>query len=152
MTFDIVTIFPAMCEPVLSVGVVGRAIARGVLRVHVRDLREFTTDRHRTVDDVPFGGGPGMVMKAEPVFKALDEIGAEAAQRGLAPPTVLLTSPQGRPFTQRTAQRLSQLAHVVLLCGRYEGIDDRVRSRVDEEISVGVCVTRWVKHLTVVSV
>jgi tRNA (guanine37-N1)-methyltransferase len=139
MKFDIVTIFPAMLAPVLSAGVVGRAIARGALQVRVRDLRDFTSDRHRSVDDVPFGGGPGMVLKAEPIFRALDEIGpGRAADDGRAvAPFVVLTSPQGTPFMQRTAQRLSVLPHVVLLCGRYEGVDDRVRSRVDEEISIG---------------
>jgi tRNA (guanine37-N1)-methyltransferase len=132
MTFDIVTIFPAMVEAALTAGVVGRAIEKKLLDVVVHDLREFTTDRHRSVDDVPYGGGPGMVMKPEPIFRALDAI--EAA-RGKS--TVLLTSPQGTPFTQAGAARLSTKGHVVLLCGRYEGVDERVRSRVDEEISIG---------------
>ena len=92
MTFDIVTIFPAMVEQALAVGVVGRAIERGTLDVKVRDLRDFTTDRHRVVDDVPYGGGPGMVLKPEPMFRALDAIAAERAGRV----TVMLTSPQGR--------------------------------------------------------
>jgi tRNA (guanine37-N1)-methyltransferase len=133
MTFDIVTIFPAMIEQPLTAGIIGRAIAGGVLDVKVRDLRDFTTDRHRVVDDVPYGGGPGMVLKPDPIFRALDAIEAE---RG-APPTVVLTSPQGRRFTQREAQRLSGLEHLVLLCGRYEGFDDRVRQRVTEELSIG---------------
>src|SRR5262249_11195797 len=115
------------------VGIVGRAIDRGMLDVRVRDLRDFTTDRHRVVDDVPYGGGPGMVLKADPIFRALDAIETE---RG-APLTVILTSPQGRRFTQAEAQRLSGAAHVVLLCGRYEGFDDRVRERVPEELSIG---------------
>jgi len=133
VTFDIVTIFPAMVEAALTAGVVGRAIEKKLLDVVVRDLREFTTDRHRSVDDVPYGGGPGMVMKPEPIFRALDAI---AVARG-AQMTVLLTSPQGTPFTQAGAARLSTKEHVVLLCGRYEGVDERVRSRVDEEISIG---------------
>ena len=133
MTFDIVTIFPAMVEAALAAGVVGRAIERRLLEVVVHDLRDFTTDRHRSVDDVPYGGGPGMVMKPEPIFKALDTI----EERRGTPVTVLLMSPQGKPFTQRDAERLGAQAHVVLLCGRYEGIDERVRSRVDEEISIG---------------
>ena len=99
----------------------------------VRDLRDFTTDRHRVVDDVPYGGGPGMVLKPEPIFRALDAIEAE---RG-TPLTVIMTSPQGRRFTQAEAQRLSGLAHLVLLCGRYEGFDERVRARVTEELSIG---------------
>jgi len=134
VTFDIVTIFPAMVEAALAVGVVGRGIERGLVEVAVHDLREFTTDRHRSVDDVPYGGGPGMVMKPEPIFKALDAI---EARRGRAQTTVLLTSPQGARFTQAEARRLSGREHVVLLCGRYEGVDERVRSRVDEEVSIG---------------
>ena len=133
MTFDIVTIFPAMIVEPLRAGVLGRAIERGALDVRVRDLRDFTTDRHRVVDDVPIGGGPGMVMKAEPMFRALDAIEAE---RG-APLTVVLTSPQGKPFTQADARRLSGCAHIVVLCGRYEGIDERVKARVTEELSIG---------------
>jgi tRNA (guanine37-N1)-methyltransferase len=133
MTFDIVTIFPAMIEQPLTAGIIGRAIDRGTLDVKVRDLRDFTTDRHRVVDDVPYGGGPGMVLKPEPIFRALDAIEAERGGRL----TVILTSPQGRRFTQADAQRLSAVEHVVLLCGRYEGFDDRVRERVSEELSIG---------------
>jgi tRNA (guanine37-N1)-methyltransferase len=133
VTFDIVTIFPAMVEAALTAGVVGRAIEKKVLDVVVRDLREFTTDRHRSVDDMPYGGGPGMVMKPEPIFRALDAIEAARGQSMM----VLLTSPQGTPFTQAGAARLSTKEHLVLLCGRYEGVDERVRSRVDEEISIG---------------
>src|ERR1700730_7300200 len=132
-TFDVVTIFPAMIEEPLAAGILGRAIERGTLDVRVRDLRDFTTDRHRVVDDVPYGGGPGMVLKPEPIFRALDMIEAE---RG-APLTVVMTSPQGRRFTQAVAQRLSGVRHIVLLCGRYEGFDDRVRERGTEELSIG---------------
>jgi tRNA (guanine37-N1)-methyltransferase len=133
MTFDIVTIFPAMIEQPLAAGIVGRAIDRGTLDVKVRDLRDFTTDRHRVVDDVPYGGGPGMVLKPDPIFRALDAIEAE---RG-TPLTVIMTSPQGRRFTQDVARELSGASHLVLLCGRYEGFDDRVRERVTEELSIG---------------
>ena len=133
MTVDIITIFPAMIAPPLAEGVVGRAIERGTLNVKVRDLRDFTTDRHRVVDDVPYGGGPGMVLKPDPIFRALDAV---AADRG-APLTVIMTSPQGRRFTQAEAERLSGLPHLVLLCGRYEGFDERVRERVTEELSIG---------------
>jgi tRNA (guanine37-N1)-methyltransferase len=133
MTVDIVTIFPAMVEQPLAAGILGRAIERGLVDVKVRDLRDFTTDRHRAVDDVPYGGGPGMVLKPDPIFRALDAIEAE---RG-TPLTVIMMSPQGARFTQAGAQRLSGLAHIVLLCGRYEGFDDRVRERVTEELSIG---------------
>ena len=132
-TFDVVTIFPAMVEQPLAAGILARAIERGTLDVRVRDLRDFTTDRHRVVDDVPYGGGPGMVLKADPIFRALDAIEAE---RG-APLTVIMTSPQGRRFTQDVAREVSGAAHLVLLCGRYEGFDERVRERVDEELSIG---------------
>ena len=133
MHFDIVTIFPAMIEHALAAGIVGRAIERRTLAVTVHDLRDFTTDRHRVVDDVPYGGGPGMVLKPEPLFRALDAI---ESQRG-RPLRVVLTSPQGTRFTQAEAQRLSAVEHLVLLCGRYEGVDERVRERVSEEISIG---------------
>ena len=133
VTFDIVTIFPSMIAQSLAAGIVGRAIERGTLDVKVRDLRDFTTDRHRVVDDVPYGGGPGMVLKPDPIFRALDAIEAE---RG-TPLTVIMTSPQGRRFTQAEAQRLSGVERVVLLCGRYEGFDDRVRDRVTDELSIG---------------
>src|SRR5689334_3868688 len=125
-----------MIEAALADGVVGRAIERGLIDVAIHDLRNFTTDRHRSVDDVPYGGGPGMVMKPEPIFKALDAI---EARRGGRPETmsVVLMSPQGTRFTQAEAERLSLREHVVLLCGRYEGVDERVRSRVDEEVSIG---------------
>jgi tRNA (guanine37-N1)-methyltransferase len=133
MRFDIVTIFPEMVQQALAAGILGRAIERGTLHVKVHDLRDYTTDRHRVVDDVPYGGGPGMVLKPEPILKALDAI----ARTGETAPFVVLTSPQGTPFTQRVAGRLSQRAHVVLLCGRYEGVDERIRGRIDEEISIG---------------
>jgi tRNA (guanine37-N1)-methyltransferase len=134
MKFDVVTIFPRMIEAGLAEGVVGRGIEKGLVNVRVHDLRAFTSDRHRTVDDVPYGGGPGMVMKVEPFVRALDVIRAE---RGV-PGAVVLLSPQGRRFDQAEARRLSAAGHVVLLCGRYEGIDERVREMVaTEELSIG---------------
>jgi tRNA (guanine37-N1)-methyltransferase len=137
MRFDIVTIFPAMVEQGLAAGIVGRAIGRGTLDVKVHDLRDFTTDRHRVVDDVPYGGGPGMVLKPEPLFRALDAITSAGPGAGKRKPWVVLTSPQGATFTQEAARRLAGTGHLVLLCGRYEGVDERVRARVDEEISIG---------------
>ena len=134
MQFDIVTIFPSMIEAGLGEGVVSRGVERGLLNVAVHDLRRWTTDRHRTVDDVPYGGGPGMVMKAEPLMRAVSEI---RETRG-TPDSVVLLSPQGRTFTQAEAERLGRLEHIVLLCGRYEGMDERVRDMVaTEEISIG---------------
>ena len=134
MKFDIVTIFPSMIEAGLGEGVVSRGVERGLLNVAVHDLRRWTTDRHRTVDDVPYGGGPGMVMKAEPLMRAVSEI---RETRG-TPDSVVSLSPQGRTFTQAEAERLGRLGHIVLLCGRYEGMDERVRDMVaTEEISIG---------------
>ena len=133
MKFDIVTIFPRMVQAGLAEGVVGRGIERGLVDVAIHDLRDFTSDRHRTVDDMPYGGGPGMVMKVEPIVRAVEHV---RAHRGHG--TVVLLTPQGRPFTQAEAVRLRARAHVVLLCGRYEGIDDRVRTLVAaEELSIG---------------
>jgi tRNA (guanine37-N1)-methyltransferase len=132
--FDIVTIFPRMFDAPLGEGVVGRAIESGIVDVVVHDLRDYTTDRHRSVDDMPFGGGPGMVLKPEPLFRAVERIGETRGRPG----AVLLTSPQGRRFTQTEAERLLALGHVVILCGRYEGVDDRVRQHLaTEEISIG---------------
>src|SRR5262247_3494095 len=111
MTFDIVTIFPAMIEQPLMAGIIGRAIDRGMLDVVVHDLRDYTTDRHRVVDDVPYGGGPGMVLKPEPIFRALDDVHG----RRSAGARTVLTSPQGATFTQAVAERLSGLPHLVLV-------------------------------------
>ncbi len=134
MTIDVITIFPRLVEAALSEGVVARAREAGLVEVTARDLRDFTDDRHRTVDDGPFGGGPGMVMKAEPVFRAIEAIRADRGE----PDAVVLMTPQGRPFTQREAERFSRLSRLVLICGRYEGVDERVaETLVTDEISVG---------------
>jgi tRNA (guanine37-N1)-methyltransferase len=131
---DFVTIFPAMVKAPLTEGIVGRAITRGVLDVAVHDLRDFTTDRHRVVDDMPFGGGPGMVMKPEPFFAAVRRIRETRGE----PTAVVLTTPDGPTLTHRDVERLSALPHLVLLCGRYEGVDDRVRRHLaTEELSIG---------------
>jgi len=137
--FDIVTIFPKMVEGPLAEGIVARAIAKGLLDIRVHDLRDFTTDRHRVVDDVPFGGGPGMVLKPEPLFAAVEAIVAQRAQRGVeGGRAIVLTSPDGEPLTHGVATRLSALDHVVILCGRYEGVDERVRTHLaTEAISIG---------------
>ena len=134
MKFDIVPIFPRMIDAALAEGVVSRGIANGALDVKVHDLRDHTTDRHRSVDDMPYGGGPGMVMKPEPLVRAVEEI-----RRGRGTPdAVILLSPQGTRFTQAEAVRLSRLRHIVLLCGRYEGMDERVAALVGaDEVSLG---------------
>ena len=134
MKFDIVTIFPRTFELPAGEGVVARAMSAGLVDVKVHDLRDFTTDRHRVVDDVPYGGGPGMVLKPEPFFRAVGRIRETRGE----PAAVLLTSPQGTRLTQAVAARLARLPHVAILCGRYEGIDDRVRQHLaTEEISIG---------------
>jgi tRNA (guanine37-N1)-methyltransferase len=131
---DIVTIFPGMVQGPLAEGIVGRAITGGLLDVRVHDLRDYTTDRHRVVDDMPFGGGPGMVLKPEPLFAAVEHVRSE---RGVAD-AVILTSPDGDRLTHRIAVRLSALEHIVVLCGRYEGVDERVREGLaTEALSIG---------------
>ena len=134
MKVDVITIFPEMVRHALDEGIIGRAVDRDVVDIAVRDLRDFTTDRHRTVDDVPFGGGPGMVLKPEPLFRALRAIEAE---RG-APDAVVLMSPQGRRLSHAEAVRFSAMARVVVISGRYEGVDERVAEAfVTDEISIG---------------
>jgi len=130
---DIVSIFPEALTP-LDVSILGRARERGLIEVVVWDLRDFTTDRHRQVDDVAYGGGPGMVMKPEPFFAAVEAIVESGEQR----PRILLTSPQGRRFDQRIAEELSRETRLIVLCGHYEGIDERVVLGLGaEEISIG---------------
>jgi tRNA (guanine37-N1)-methyltransferase len=132
MRFDVVTIFPAMFEPAFRQGVVGRALERGVVKLETHDLRDYTHDRHRQVDDMPFGGGPGMVMKPEPVIEAVESIGA------MNPGPVLITEPWGERLDQQLVSELAREPGLIIVCGRYEGIDDRVRSALDgREISIG---------------
>ena len=132
--FDVVTIFPRLVEAGLAEGVIRRGVESGVVDIAVHDLRQFTSDRHRSVDDVPYGGGPGMVMKPEPLIRAVEHV---RGTRG-TPDVVLLMTPQGRTFTQREAERLSAVAHLMVLCGRYEGVDERVQALTGaEELSIG---------------
>jgi tRNA (guanine37-N1)-methyltransferase len=134
MEIDIITIFPQMVDATLSEGVVGRAREAGVVDVRARDLRDYTDDRHRTVDDEAYGGGPGMVMKPAPIFAAIEAI---AQERGAASAVVLMT-PQGRKFSHAEAERLSKLDRLVVICGRYEGVDERVaETLVTDELSIG---------------
>lgn len=134
MKVDVVTIFPDMVREALDAGIIGRAVDREIVDIAVRDLRDFTTDKHRTVDDVPFGGGPGMVLKPEPLFKA---IAAVQAERGAADAVVLM-SPQGRQLTHAEAARFSRMNRLIVISGRYEGVDERVvEAHVTDEISIG---------------
>ncbi len=131
MRCDIVTIFPEFFASPLEAGLLGKAGERGLIEVRTHDLRDWTHDRHRTVDDAPFGGGAGMVMRPEPWFEALDDLLAAGPAR------VILLAPDGDRFDQRAAARLAREPRLVLCCGRYEGVDERVRTRVDEVLSVG---------------
>lgn len=132
MRIQVVTIFPELFEPFLSTSLVGRAVERGLLRVEVHDLRDFTEDRHRSVDDEPYGGGGGMVMTAPPWIRAVRELSGEGR------PWRVLLSPQGRRLDDARVRELAGRDELILLCGRYEGIDERVRRTVvDEELSVG---------------
>jgi tRNA (guanine37-N1)-methyltransferase len=135
MTFDVLTIFPDFFRSVLEYGVLKRALAGGAASIRLHDLREFTGDRHRSVDDRPFGGGPGMVFKPEPIFKAVSALQSESPGRRLP---VILLSPQGRLFAQAIAEELAREERVVLICGRYEGVDERIAEHVaTQEISIG---------------
>ena len=139
MRFDIITIFPGFFDSPLEYGIFRRARNAGLVTVAAHDLRSFTHDRHRTVDDRPFGGGEGMVLKAEPIFDAVESLHVTPkAERDTQKETVILLSAQGRPFTQAVAQELAGMERVVILCGRYEGIDERVNELLcDREISIG---------------
>jgi tRNA (guanine37-N1)-methyltransferase len=133
MRFDIITIFPEIFRGVFEVGIIRRAVEAGLIEINLHDLRDYTFDRHRQVDDRPFGGGAGMVMKPEPLFRAIEAITHNASEA-----TVVMLSPQGRLFTQRVAEELAGREQVVLICGRYEGIDERIIERLaDDEISIG---------------
>ena len=137
MRFDLITIFPEFFAGPLDFGVLRRARERGLVEVETVDLRSFTKDRHRTVDDRPYGGGEGMVLKPEPIFDAVESLRlAEKGQRTRE--RVFLLSAQGRPFTQAVAHELAMLDRVVLICGRYEGVDERVSEMLcDGEVSIG---------------
>lgn len=137
---DIITIFPDFFRETFAYGIIRRARASGLVELEAHDLRRWTSDKHRIVDDRPFGGGEGMVLKPEPIFAAVRELTGAASREDYAPQTrVILLSPQGPVFTQATAQDLSQQAsHIVLICGRYEGVDERVADAlVTDEISIG---------------
>jgi tRNA (guanine37-N1)-methyltransferase len=136
--FDIVTIFPGFFAGPLEHGIVRRAREAGVMEVHVHDLREATHDRHRTVDDRPFGGGEGMVLKPEPLFETVERILGESREAGAPGAAVVLLSAAGKLFHQETARRLAALNRIVLLCGRYEGVDERVAEHLaTDELSIG---------------
>ena len=131
MIVQILTIFPEMCREIFDASILGRAREKGLATLEAVDLREWTTDRHRTTDDAPYGGGPGMVMKIEPIDRALADLRSPQSK-------VILMSPQGRRFNHSLATSLATESHIILVCGHYEGIDQRVADHlVDDEISIG---------------
>lgn len=131
MRLDILTLFPAICEGPFGASMMKRAQEAGLVEVRIHNLRDWATDRHKTTDDLPFGGGQGMVMKAEPIFAAVEELRRPESR-------VLLMTPQGTKFDQATARRCATMPHLILICGHYEGVDHRVvETLVDEEISIG---------------
>ncbi len=138
MRIDILTLFPEMFPCYLDASILSRAQEAGLLSIHLHDIRDYATDKHRVTDEPPYGGGGGMVLKPEPIFRAVEALQEDApADAGEELPVVLLT-PQGRLLTQKVVQELAQRPRLVLLCGRYEGVDDRVREHlVTDEISIG---------------
>ena len=131
MRIDVVTLFPELFGPHLATSLLGKAIEAGTLSVNVHDLREHGLGKHRSVDDAPFGGGAGMVMRPEPIFDAVEQLKTEESD-------VVLLSPRGSVFRHEVAERLSHLGHLILICGRYEGVDERVVEHLcDEELSIG---------------
>jgi tRNA (guanine37-N1)-methyltransferase len=130
LRIDVITLFPGMLRGFLDESMLKRAARQGAVAVRTVDLRDFAHDARRTADDRPYGGGPGMVMKPEPLFEAIEAVRTPAAR-------VILMTPQGRPFRQAVARRLARARHLVFVCGHYEGIDERVRAAADEELSIG---------------
>lgn len=134
MRIDVLTLFPKVFEPFVATSIVGRAVERGIVRILCVDIRDFAHGRHRTVDDRPFGGGPGMVLMCQPVLDALESVEAEATEK----PIRILLTPQGERLRQATIVELSQAPWLVVVCGRYEGFDDRIRQGVEVlELSIG---------------
>jgi len=142
MRIDIITIFPEMFKPVLNASIIKRAQEKGRAKIYIHNLRDYTCDRHRKVDDRPFGGGSGMVLGPEPIFRAVERIIKENREQRTenrrSKPKVILLCPQGKRLDQKKAKSLSKAKHLILICGHYEGIDERVRQHLaDEEISIG---------------
>jgi tRNA (guanine37-N1)-methyltransferase len=140
MRIDVLTLFPEMFEGVFGASILGKARDKGIVELHTLNFREYSTNKHKTVDDYPFGGGGGMVLKPEPIFAAVEDVlekkaGAEESGKG---PRVVLMCPQGEPFTQKKAEELSEEEHIIFICGHYEGYDERIREfLVTDELSIG---------------
>ncbi len=137
MRIDVLTLFPEMFQAILGSSLIGRARGAGVLEIGLVDFREYSTDRHHVVDDYPFGGGAGMLLKPEPIFAAVDQLRARAAD-GTDGTRIVLMSPQGRLLSHEVAQELSSSGHLIIVCGHYEGFDERIRTHLaTDEISIG---------------
>jgi len=135
MQFDIITIFPNFFDNFLNEAILSRALKRGVIKINIHNLRKWASDRHQTVDDKPFGGGVGMVLKIEPIYKAVKRIKSKITNRKSK---IILFSPRGKKFDQKMAKRFSKLNQLIIICGRYEGVDERVAEHLaDEVISTG---------------
>ena len=138
MRIDVLTIFPQMFEIMSSLSILKRAIDNKLVSIHLHNIRDYTHDRHKTVDDYPYGGGAGMVMKPEPIFETLEALQAEMTREERNRTPIILLSPQGRLFTQQVAQEMARHERFILICGHYEGIDERVREHLTtDEISIG---------------
>jgi len=144
MIFDIITIFPKIFDPYFKESIVGRAQKKKLVKIKIHNLRDYTKDKHKTIDDKPYGGGPGMLMKVEPIYKAIKSISTKAKQvsnRSIKQndqTKIILFSPKGKKFTQAMAKKFSRLSQLIMICGRYEGVDERVAKHiVDQEISIG---------------
>ena len=136
MRIDVLTLFPQMFDMLNSTGIFQRAVSQGLVSINIYNIRDYTHDKHHIVDDYPYGGGAGMLLKPEPIFEAVEAIKEDANPQEEVP--VILLTPQGRPFSQAIARRLSQHSHLIIICGHYEGVDERVRQHlVTEEISIG---------------
>lgn len=137
MKIDIITIFPRIFDSYFNESIISRAKKKGTISIKVHDLRDFTSDKHRKVDDTPYGGGAGMVLKVEPIFKAVGSLKGEASEGKMKTRTILFSA-KGKRYTQAVARRLSEYDRLIMICGRYEGVDERVAEHVaDEEISIG---------------
>ena len=134
LRIDILTIFPGMFAPVLGESIIKRALEKKVLRIDVHNLRDFTKDKHRKVDDRPFGGGPGMVMRAEPIYNAVKALKSRIRS---VKSKIILLSPQGKKLDQKLARRFSRCKHLIFICGHYEGVDERVKGLITDEVSIG---------------
>ncbi len=137
MRFDVFTLFPQMFQGPLTESIIKRAVERGIIQIHIHNIRDWATDKHKTADDYPYGGGPGMVMKPEPIFLAVEDVlGKSPEERGDTP--IILMSASGRRFEQKLAEQLSQKKRLALICGHYEGVDERVREHLATmELSIG---------------